>query len=96
MDQKLAALFQELHDAIDGTPDRLRAELADLRAELAARRAIDGWIRTHSSPDHDYYVLLLRDGTMLMMCDDLVSVCEVAKAPTYPALCASLGIEVKP
>jgi hypothetical protein len=71
--------------------EAMRAELAELRAELAARRAIDGWLRVH----RNRFVWRDRVGTLCASTHDVhVGVEHDAEAPTYPELCSALGIEV--
>jgi hypothetical protein len=70
--------------------EAMRAESATLRAELAARRAIDEWIQAGS------FRRVVQNTTCLHASDGDMDGNRFgfATAPTYPALCVALGIEV--
>jgi hypothetical protein len=70
--------------------DEATAELRALRRELAARRAVDGWLRENGDRYLEVGVLSGR----LNACEGLTRL--VASAPDYPALAAALGLEVEP
>ena len=67
-------------------------ELAALRRELSARRAVDGWLRD----DEGMRALGVLDGllTAILWPDDDGQELH-CQAPTYPALAAALGLEVE-
>ena len=84
--------IEATHDCINEHVHRLLDEEKYLRRELAARRAVDGWLRD----DEGMRALGVLDGllTAILWPDDDGQELH-CQAPTYPALAAALGLEVE-
>lgn len=80
-------------DIVEDEHRTLLADLRALRRELAARRAVDGWLRASS---YLRAIAINADGDVAAGVEGADQHWHtVAKSPTYPALAAALGLEVE-